>query len=383
MLQSFFVYITFGLILFILGRLAQIRERANLLQNKTTPFWVWEVILALFVFAFVSGVRWNVGVDHLSYLNNYLSLQNGGYSLFDKEIGFEFITSVLAKSGIHFSFYFGLLAFLQLFFIYRALKDQRYLYPFLGIVIIFGPEYLNWMNGIRQMLAATIFVFSIQFIVKRQFLKYLFTILCASLFHTSALILLIFYIIPQKDYFKNRKFTLVLVAISLLIGSMTFWVNQLSQLSFLLKYIGYDWYSENIELLIADDEMRNIGPRRISMILVPILIIWFSPKLKATFKHTHFLSFYNITVVGFIFYNIFANMNHGFIRPITYLTVFTVPSSAFLLAYLYFNIKKSKAIMFISLIIMMSYLPLSVLADSGKGTKDFSNYKFYWYNFDK
>src|SRR5690554_4193783 len=97
----------------------------------------------------------------------------------------------MARNNVHFSIYFGFLAFLQLFFIYRAFKDQRYLYPFLGIVILFGPEFLSWMNGIRQMLAATMFVFAIQFIQKRQLWKYVGTIVLASLFHTSAIVLLV------------------------------------------------------------------------------------------------------------------------------------------------------------------------------------------------
>src|SRR5690554_7012911 len=97
MLQSFFVYITLGLILYSLGYLAHIRQKNNLLLNKKTPFWTWEVALALLAFAFVAGVRWNVGVDHQSYLANYLNYQVGGEGIFDKEIGFDYITQLMAR----------------------------------------------------------------------------------------------------------------------------------------------------------------------------------------------------------------------------------------------------------------------------------------------
>ncbi len=380
MLQSFFVYITLGLILYSLGYLARIRQKNNLLLNKKTPFWIWEVGLALLAFAFIAGVRWNVGVDHGSYLLNYLRIQNGDAPRIQREFGFEFITNLFAKSGIHFSIYFGFLAFLQLFFIYRAFKDQRYLYPFLGIVILFGPEFLSWMNGIRQMLAATIFVFAIQFIQKRQLWKYVGAIVLASLFHTSAIVLLAFYFIPQKDYFKHRILTVGLVIASFLLGNMSFWVEYLTQFPYLLSYLGYDWYSENIELLIDNEEIRNIGPRRLSMILTPLLVIWYSPKLKSTFKNTNFLTYYNIGIFGFLLYNILANMNHGFIRPIAYFTIFIVPVTAYLLVYLRMNIRKKPLVFIITLFIALSYLPLSIIADSGKGKQDYSNYQFYWYN---
>lgn len=383
MVQSFFVYGLLGLMLFLLGRISYLREKQSIQLRRKTSFWSWEIFIALFLFAFVSGVRWNVGVDHLTYLNHYLRVQNGLNPYLNKEIGFEFITNLFAQSGLHFSFYFGFFAFLQLFFIYYAFKDHRYLYPFLGIIILFGPEYLNWMNGMRQMLSATIFVFSIQFIQNRQFLKYALTILFASLFHTSALGLIIFYFIPQRDYFKSRILTLFLVVFSLILGSMNFWIDSLNQFSQLFNLLGYDWYSENINVLIENNQVSNIGPRRLSLMLIPLLIIWFSPKLKVTYKNTFFLTYYNLALFGFLFYNIVANLNHGLIRPTTYLTIFIIPTTAYLLDYLRTNIHKMYPIYLITLLIVLSYLPLSIFADEGKGKVDYSNYKFYWDNYDQ
>jgi len=369
--------------MFVLGRISDIRQRQNMLQIKTTPFFVWEVFLALLVFAFVSGVRWRVGVDHQFYLDNYLKIQNFGYSVVDKEMGFEFITTLFARLNIHFSIYFGFLAFLQILFIYLTFKKERYLYSFLGIIIIFGSEYLSWMNGIRQMLAATIFVFSIQFIQKRQLLKYFIAIFIASLFHSSAILLIIFYFLPNKDFFKNKKITLLLVIASLVLGNMTFWINYLTKLTGLLEFIGYDWYSSNLEILIDDSNARNIGPRRLSMMIGPLIVIWFSDRLKISFKNTYFLAYYNLGIFGFLLYNIVSNLNHGFIRPVTYLTIFIVPISAYLLVYLKRNVSNLPFVFFISFMIILSYLPLSIIADYGKGQNDYTNYKFYWYHHDK
>lgn len=383
MFQSFFVYITFGLILFILGRLAHIRQKHNLRLNQDTSFWVWEVLLALLVFAFVSGVRWNVGVDYLAYLNNYLNFQRGGEGIFEKEIGFDFLTQLMADADIHFSVYFGLLAFLQLFFIYKAFKDQRYLYPFLGIVILFGPHYLSWMNGIRQMLAATMFVFAIQFIHQRQLLKYAAIIGLAGLFHTSAFALIIFYFIPQRDYFKNRILLFILTGATLILGSMSFWIDNLMNFAPILDFIGYDRYAENLGSLIEDEQIRNLGPRRLSLIITALLSIWYGPKLKHYFKNTYFTTYFNFAILGFLLYNLLGNTHHIFIRPLTYLTIFSIPVTAYLIVYLINNFSKNKIMTLVTIAIILAYLPMSIIADYGKGIQDYTNYQFYWYHYKK
>ena len=380
MFQSLFVYSFLGLILFLLGRVSYLKEINSIQTNQKVSFFSMDILLALFIFAFVSGIRWNVGVDHLTYLKHYLSVQNGSYTYIEKEIGFELITDFFANSGIHFSYYFGFFAFLQLFFIYYPLRHYRYLYPFLGIIILFGPEYLSWMNGMRQMLSATIFVFSIQFIKNRQLLKFLLTLLLASFFHKSSIALVIFYFIPQGDYFKNRTLTFLLVILSLILGNMNFWIESINNLSFIFSFLGYDWYSDNIGFLVENSQKSSLGPRRLSLILIALIIIWFSNKLKKKYQKTLFINYYNLAILGFLLYNVLANLHYGIIRPITYLTIFMIPSTAFLMDYLRRNFTKLYPICIITMIIVLSYLPLSIIADQGKGKEDYSNFKFFWDN---
>src|SRR5690554_1119643 len=119
-------------------------------------------------------------------------------------------------------------------------------------------NFVGGRKGIRQMLAATMFVFAIQFIQKRQLWKYVGTIVLASLFHTSAIVLLAFYFIPQKDFFKNRTLTFILVIITLVLGSMNFWVDNLMELGSILDFVGYDKMAGNLGNLVEDEEIRNI-----------------------------------------------------------------------------------------------------------------------------
>jgi hypothetical protein len=161
---------------------------------------------------------------------------------------------------------------------------------------------------------------------------------------------------------------------------MNFWIDNLKIASDLLSFLGYDWYSENIELLIENEKISNIGPRRLSTILISLAAIWYSSKLKVKFKNTYFLTYYNIAIFGFLLYNLLANTHHGFLRPVSYLTIFSIPTTAYLLVYLKNHFAKKSIVFIAVLIIAISYLPMSIIADNGKGREDFTNYKFYWYH---
>ncbi|WP_417315547.1 EpsG family protein [Cycloclasticus pugetii] len=356
------------------------RERIINKQGAVPSFWVWDVTFALLIFAFVSGVRYNVGVDHLAYLNNYLTVQNSDHLVFDKEWGFDAVTVFFANLGIHFSLYFGFLAFLQIFFFYRTFKCERYLYPFLGVIIIFGPEYLNWMNGIRQMLVATMFVYAIQFIVKKNWRAYFVIIALATLIHQSAVLLFLIYFIPQRDFFKNRVITTILVFCSLLLGQTNFWIQIVDSLSGLINLIGYGKIFSRLDTLIADEQIRALGPRKVSIVLLAILTIFFSGKLKLYFKESNFLIYYNLAIVGLLLSNLLSNAHHIFLRPVTYLVIFSVVTTAYLVVYLQKTSRKNILWLLATLLLAVCYLPISIIADYGKGDSDYSSYKFYWYH---
>lgn len=382
MLQSFFIYLLFGFLMYSFGNYSAKRELVYNNLNRKTPFWTWDVSLALLLFALISGIRWNVGVDHLSYLKNYLVHQNFGRFVFEKEAGFEAITSIMAGAGFHFTFYFALLAFLQIFFIFRTFKDERYLYPFLGIVIIFGSEYLSWMNGIRQMIVACIFVYAIQFIRERKLLKYFIVIFLASLMHKSAFILLPFYFIPQLDYFKNRYLTISLIGIAIFLGNNNFWIDSLGQLGDLLGVLGYtELNAERLDTLIQEEQLRNLGPRALIILLTTFATIWYAPKLKERFRNTYFLTYYNLSIIGVLFFNLMSNAHHAFLRPVTYLTIFSLVTTSYLLYFLKENLSPKSIVTFtVVFLLAISYLPMSIVADFGKMDKDFTNYKFFWDN---
>ena len=258
MIQSFAIYSLFGFFISVLGLISWEKQRKRFYSFGSNFFLQWEIILALILFGLLAGLRWNVGTDYMNYLKNYLAIQNYGYYIYELESGFYSLTLILAKSGFHFSFYFGFIAFLQISFVYLSFKNERYLYPFLGLVIIFAPHFLGWMDGMRQMLVATIFLWSVKFIYNRNFIKFSIIIFSCYFIHRSSVFLLFFYFIPRFDMFNDRFITSLLVIFSLILGLNYSWFEYLSKLDYFINVVGYSGYSQNLKELVSDVALKNL-----------------------------------------------------------------------------------------------------------------------------
>lgn len=379
MIQSFIVYGCLGLSMWVLGNLAVKRENAYLRMDRKTPFFTWEIITPLLLFAFISGIRWKVGTDYQSYLESYRALLNGVEPRREFEGLFMYISRVFADFNIHFTIWFGFWAFVQIVFFYLAFRNERYLLPYIAIIIVLGGYYLGWMNGIRQTIAACMFVFSIQFINGRKPLYYFLTIFIATLFHKSAVLLFIFYFIPQRDYFKNRYVNLALLLLVIIIGSNPFWVGIMDNVGGLLQVAGYERYVEKLDYYILERQREmSLGPRRISRIILSALVIWYHPELKKMFSNTNYQAYFNLSLIGAFLHNLLANTGHIFLRPVGYFTIFLIPTTAYLLFYLKHSNKKNQMMYIFVFLLAISYIFIAIIADRRLGDMDWTSYKFYW-----
>ena len=389
MITSFFVYGFMAFSLFFLGKIAS--NRQNTLEYKRMslermPFFTGENIFIFVIFSFFSGVRWQVGVDHLSYMEQYnYFAQNGFFNRESFEIGYEFIVSTLVEFGFSAVFFFVLFAFLQLYPIYYRFKNERYLYPFIGFLIICGPTYLSWMNGMRQCLAALIFVFATQFIIKRSIIKYLLCLGLAMCFHKSAIIMLPFYFIPNRAIFRNRTINICLIIGSLIIGSIPVWHQNITRVAPLLAAAGYDGYADNLaDILKNEGRDMAFGPRRIITFVLQMLIVYFAPRLVKLFASKGYNLYFTFFMLGVVLFNLLANTSHIFLRPILYFDFFSVILLSYLMYYLSSINKQSLNTLLYCLIILLSigYLVIVCYAES-IAEIDFSNYKFIFGNNNK
>ncbi|WP_409029135.1 EpsG family protein [Gracilimonas sediminicola] len=380
MIQSFILYGLFSFTLWRLGVESWKRQKIYKTKGENLTFWTWDIVFAIIIFSVISGIRWNVGVDYLSYLEGYQNLVEGAeFNKYGTEFGFEYLSSILAKLNLHFVFFFAFWAFIQAFFFYYAIRKERYLMPYVGFIIIWGGYYLSWMNGMRQMIVACMFVFAVQFIKERKFIPYLILLMAAATIHKSAVLLIVFYFFPRKDIYSYRYLNIILLGTSFYIGLNPNWLSATSIVEQILSIIGYEWYSQNLELLIEKKEILKVGPRRILIMALVLVNIWYAPRIKKYFSNTNYLIYFNFMFTGALLYNLFSNASHIFLRPVEYLNIFTILTTAYLLYYFkpQRNYIVSKRFLVVISIVFL-YLAISIIAGSYGVKNDHTNFRFFW-----
>jgi len=176
---------------------------AYLARQKPTEFWLKGSFVLIFLFL---ALRYDYGNDYGAYLKTFQEINRiSSIDFFDKywrfEPGWIFLCRLFKPLG-----FFAMTAALALFtciVYYRFIKKyvpQNY-YWLAVFCYVFNPRFmLVHSSAMRQSLAIAIFVYSIDYIYKKDILCYCLCVVLASLFHSSALILLPVYFIGLFNY---------------------------------------------------------------------------------------------------------------------------------------------------------------------------------------
>lgn len=305
--------------------------------NKRS-FWHFETIFPLLIFAVVFGMRYDVGVDHLGYLHGYLDKIHVG-----KNEPLFFLLSELGwRLNWHYVIYFSIVAFIQVFFFFYAFKNERYLYPFLVFFLFANDEWGFWMNGIRQALAMCIWIFSIKYIEDKKLWRYLIWCVVATLIHKSAIVLILFYPILRngRDYFKSISLQLILLGSAFIVKSLfdVFLPNIESFINTYISILGADMYgrSYNIEgLMNSYRESEGTGLVYIFRIVLNVIVILFSKKLKLFYNSKRFNIIYFFFFIGLLTMYVFPVGFISLTRPFRYFYIFPSIMYAYFLYYLF------------------------------------------------
>jgi len=346
-------------------------------RNKKYSFlYLW---LSILLFSLVFGMRYGVGIDYLSYLDYYIN----PYAYYGKsigmEVGFDFVSKLLYNQGLHFVFFFGLIAFAQIGFFLFGLKKIPIVLPFVFFCLMTSGILLGgFMNVMRQSISFTMFVYSIQFIVNKNFVKYLFCILCASLIHFSAIILIPFYLLAyiNVDFTKKINIQIILYILSIIvskIGVFDYIIEFLSKNLFLNQY-------ERTLSIMADTQTTNLV-FNIDFILrniVIVIIIIYSDKLKIFFQDKSFVLIYQLFFIGVLLNQIFSG-SMSLNRINMYFYNYFPVVSGFAICFFYLSRKSSlkyrNLYLFISAIFILLFMKDMYAASLSKST---SKYVFYF-----
>lgn len=386
MLQSIIVYSLLFVVMFIFAKVAA--KNGSYLRTakgkvKERSFWLFETIVPLLIFAIIFGMRFDVGTDHLSYLSGYYWKDNVSKG----EVLFNGLTHLFQSLDIHYTVYFGVFAFIQVFFFFYAFKKERFLFPFLVFFIFMNGEFLSWMNIIRQSIAICIWLYAIKYIEERKIWKYLFWCVLAMGFHLSAIALIVFYPILriEKNYFKNAKIQLIILGFVFIIQFL--FASLMSRLEPLLQFyqstIGDGSYAYTMDSL--NDKLgqtQGSGLGYLFKILLNVIIIVYSGKLKKFYNTKRFTIIYFFFFIGLVTLYIFPIGSIILTRPFRYFYIFQSIMYAYFAYYLLkSNSELNKAVCIAVIIAFIGIFYLNQITSSANAHLWYQFY-FQQYKFD-
>lgn len=250
LILSVLVYLSLFAMMYFCASIYSAQKRSltniNVISEKQYGTYI-PIIIALLIYSLIFGMRFGVGTDHLSY---YMEYQAGDFSIY--EVGYGFIANTFKTLGLPFPFYFSFVAFIQVFpFFFAFRKFKHDFYRYLVFALIFSYVWLAMCNVQRQWVATGMIFWAFQFLNKKEFWKYILIVLFATLFHTSAFVMLI--VTPYAFFnpvFNKTKVKLIILAVAIYAGysiGANQWfdtIDNLLSMATLSSADKYDFYLE-------------------------------------------------------------------------------------------------------------------------------------------
>ncbi len=182
---------------------AAVKNRQELL-NTVLLAGIFTVLFAL------SALRIGIGSDYWVYRDNFLRIM-GGNAKVPYEIGFQALVKLL--QGLfgydNYRIVFAVMAFLTCFFFLRGLFDNTDWFVMTFFLFMTNGFYFMSFSNVRYYFAMAVCAYALKFVFEKNYVKFIFWIAFAALFHKSVLLVIPVYIIAH--YLKWNKKTVWLI----------------------------------------------------------------------------------------------------------------------------------------------------------------------------
>lgn len=304
------------------------------------------VLIGLLIPSLLAGLRSvYIGTDVLNYVYplfsiaknsknyfQYLSMPalNGGIiqTVSSYEYGYTFLTYIVAKLTGSFQFLQVIIEFSILSFIYLGIKrlDMNNISVWMCMLTYYLLFFNNSLNMVRQWMAMSIILFGFKYIKDQKLVKFILTVLCAYLFHSTALLGLFFYFIYwiiktsntrslALDSYSNSTFSVTAISFVLIVVAVCVATLLINKLYTILGVLGLSKYSYYLSGTLALSVNQLITK-------LPILLI-LTININEIFKKNLKIFFYLIVVLDLITSQL-ASLSDYSIRISTYIAMFNI-----------------------------------------------------------
>ncbi|MBE5883542.1 MAG: EpsG family protein [Lachnospiraceae bacterium] len=145
----------------------------------------------------VSACRIAVGNDYWVYRDNFKLIAQNRYV--SSEFGFNLIVGWMQDLFGYDNYLpiFGLFSLVTVFFLVKALHDQGSWYVFSLFLLMTGGYYFNSLNSVRYYLALAIALYSMKYVLRGEYVKFILIILAGTMFHKSILLVIPVYLVAR------------------------------------------------------------------------------------------------------------------------------------------------------------------------------------------
>lgn len=164
----------------------------------------------LILLFFIAIFRIDTGTDYSTYYNFWENIdlfdpnKSGSYGYV--EIGFRLFISILKIFTETDFIYFTFLAAIPLFFLYKTIVNFK-LYPVTALIFYYCFFYFAFLfNAIGQAITISVMLYSIKFILEKNFKYVLFICLITSLIHISGIVILILYFLMNYKFSSKKNY---------------------------------------------------------------------------------------------------------------------------------------------------------------------------------
>lgn len=222
------------------------KQRGDTLRIKKSFFVVVFLSIILYVVLIIApALRNKVGTDYIVYSNKQIPevLQGIPNSVEYFYKGIIHLGNMLGS----YQWIFALTHIIIFLFILMAiLRDSKNYW--LSIIVLFGSGFFNYsMNIMRQSIAIAIFLFSIQYLIRKENKKYIFFIIIAMLFHKTSIL---YFILLLLRNVKLQWKKIVIFSIGLII------FKEVLRLIILVLAVRFNFYENQFGTLLDN---RQIG----------------------------------------------------------------------------------------------------------------------------
>jgi hypothetical protein len=286
----------FTLAVLLIFSFIELRTDLTTVQHKSM------LVFIYMLFVFQVGFRWQTGTDWEPYLLHFEEinkLSDVYYTITGFEKGYSLFVLIIKYVWESYTAFLVVHALLYYVLVFSAFKK---LSPYIFIsLLVFYATSMGVMGSNRQLIALGICLFALRYVVNKKSLKFFLLVGLAFLFHSSAVLFIVYYFL-NRDIKQSLIFATLIAAF--IIGRTSL---PILTFSFLGDNIG-GMGSSKVLYYTGSYQDESVSVSILGLIKRFLFVVLFMYNYKfLTTKLTYYKIIFNGYFVGLIIYFLFAS----------------------------------------------------------------------------